>query len=168
VFAELASRDRDRRNFVLQSIQPALLGLMDGSVSTLAPIFATAGLTGRPLSAFFVGLAASLGAAISMGLSEALSDDGRVTGRGGPLRRGTITGIATGLGGMLHTFPFLIPILTVALYTAYAVVVCELLIIAFVRYRFMGGKLVSTAVQVVIGGALVFAIGVWLGSVGAT
>jgi erythrin-vacuolar iron transport family protein len=103
------SRDLAQRDFVLQSIQPALLGLMDGSVSTLAPIFAAAGLTERPLSAFFVGLAASLGAAISMGLSEALSDDGSVTGRGGPLHRGTITGIATGLGGMLHTFPFLIP-----------------------------------------------------------
>jgi VIT1/CCC1 family predicted Fe2+/Mn2+ transporter len=160
-------RDRDHRDFVLQSIQPALLGLMDGSVSTLAPIFAAAGLTGRPLSAFFVGLAASLGAAISMGLSEALSDDGSVTGRGGPLHRGTITGIATGLGGMLHTFPFLIPNLTVALNTAYVVVLCELLTIAFIRYRFMGGKLANTIVQIVIGGAIVFAIGLLLGRVGA-
>jgi hypothetical protein len=161
------SRDRAHRDFVLQSIQPALLGLMDGSVSTLAPIFAAAGLTERPLSAFFVGLAASLGAAISMGLSEALSDDGSVTGRGGPLHRGTITGIATGVGGMLHTFPFLIPNLTVALNTAYAVVFCELLTIAFIRYRFMGGKLANTIVQIVIGGAFVFAIGVLLGRVGA-
>src|SRR5690242_4507874 len=98
--------ESDGRAFVLQAIQPALLGLMDGSVSTLAPIFAVAGLTGRPLSAFFVGLAASLGAAVSMGLSEGLSDDGTVTGRGSPVRRGTITGLATGVGGMLHTFPF--------------------------------------------------------------
>src|SRR5439155_6850708 len=117
--------NRRHKAFVLQAIQPSLLGLMDGSVSTLAPIFATAGLTGRPLSAFFVGLAASLGAAISMGLSEALSDDGSVTGRGGPLRRGIITGVATGIGGMLHTLPFLVPDLGMALKVAYAVVVCD-------------------------------------------
>ena len=96
-FESTSSADDRRKTFLLQEIQPGLLGLMDGSVSTLAPIFATAGLTGRPLSAFFVGLAASLGAAISMGLSEALSDDGSVTGRGSPLRRGAITGFATGL-----------------------------------------------------------------------
>jgi VIT1/CCC1 family predicted Fe2+/Mn2+ transporter len=159
--------DDRRRRFLLQEIQPALLGLMDGSVSTLAPIFAAAGLTGKPMNAFFVGLAASLGAAISMGLSEALSDDGIVTGRGGPLRRGAITGVATGLGGMLHTFPFLISDLGIALKFAYAVVVCELLAIAFIRSSFMGGKLANTIVQVVIGGAVVFAIGVWLGRVGA-
>lgn len=156
-----------RRDVVLQEIQPALLGLMDGSVSTLAPIFATAGLTGRPLSAFFVGLAASLGAAISMGLSEALSDDGSVTGRGGPVRRGAITGVSTGIGGMLHTIPFVIPNLQVALNAAYAVVAFELIAIAFIRYHFMGGRLLNTIVQVVIGGAIVFAIGVWLGKIGA-
>ncbi len=156
-----------KKEFMLQKIQPALLGLMDGSVSTLAPIFAAAGLTGRPLNAFFVGLAASLGAAISMGLSEALSDDGSVTGRGGPLLRGTITGAATGIGGMLHTFPFLIPDIRVALNVAYAVVACELITIAYIRYRFMGGKLVNTIVQVVIGGGIVFGIGVWLGKIGA-
>ena len=157
-----------RRAFVLQEIQPALLGLMDGSVSTLAPIFAAAGLTGRPLTAFFVGLAASLGAAVSMGLSEALSDDGSVTGRGGPLQRGAITGVATGLGGMLHTFPFLVPNLGIALKLAYVVVLCELIAIAFIRHRFMGGRLGGTIVQVVIGGAIVFAIGVWLGQIGAS
>ena len=161
------SGDPVRRAFVLQGVQPALLGLMDGAVSTLAPIFAAAGLTGRPLSAFFVGLAASLGAAVSMGLSEALSDDGSVTGRGGPIRRGTITGVATGIGGMLHTFPFLIPDLGIALKVAYAVVVSELLAIAFIRYRFMGGRLAKTIVQVIIGGAIVFAVGFWLGRVGA-
>src|ERR1700681_3352962 len=133
--------DDRRKTFLLQEIQPGLLGLMDGSVSTLAPIFAAAGLTGRPLSAFFVGLAALLGAAISMGLSEALSDDGSVTGRGGSLRRGAITGVAPGLGGMFHTFPLLVPDLDIALKLAYAVVVCELLAIAFIRFRFMGGKL---------------------------
>jgi erythrin-vacuolar iron transport family protein len=112
------SGDPAGRTFVLPSVQPGLLGLMDGAGSTLAPIFAAAGLTGRPLSAFFVGLAASLGAAISMGLSEALSDDGSITGRGGPIRRGAITGVATGIGGMLHTFPFLIPDLGIALRVA--------------------------------------------------
>ena len=162
-----AFADHRRKDLVLQEIQPGLLGLMDGSVSTLAPIFATAGLTGRPLSAFFVGLAASLGAAISMGLSEALSDDGSVTGRGGPLRRGIITGVATGIGGMLHTLPFLVPDLGIALKVAYAVVVCELIAIAYIRYRFMGGKLANTIIQVVIGGGIVFAVGVWLGQIGA-
>ena len=162
-----AFADHRRKDFVLQEIQPGLLGLMDGSVSTLAPIFATAGLTGRPLSAFFVGLAASLGAAISMGLSEALSDDGSVTGRGGLLRRGIITGVATGIGGMLHTLPFLVPDLGIALKVAYAVVVCELIAIAYIRYRFMGGKLANTIIQVVIGGGIVFAVGVWLGQIGA-
>jgi VIT1/CCC1 family predicted Fe2+/Mn2+ transporter len=154
--------------FVLQAVQPGLLGLMDGSVSTLAPIFATAGLTGRPMSAFLVGLAASLGAGLSMGLSEALSDDGSVTGRGGPLQRGGITGAATALGGMLHTIPFLVPNMGVALNLAYIVVACELVAIAYIRYRFMGGRLLDTIVQVVIGGALVFAIGVWLGRIGAS
>jgi erythrin-vacuolar iron transport family protein len=161
------SGDPTRRAFVLQSIQPALLGLMDGAVSTLAPIFAAAGLTGRPLSAFFVGLAASLGAAISMGLSEALSDDGSVTGRGGPIHRGAITGVATGIGGMLHTFPFLIPDLGIALRVAYAVVFFELLAIAFIRCRYMGGRLANTIVQVIIGGGIVFAVGFWLGRIGA-
>src|SRR3982751_6751210 len=96
-----------QHNFVIQKVQPALLGLMDGSVSTLAPIFATAGLTNNPLNAFYVGLAASLGAGISMGLAEALSDDGTVTGRGNPVTRGGITALGTTIGGMLHTFPFL-------------------------------------------------------------
>src|SRR3981081_755666 len=111
---------RANRSFVLQKVQPGLLGLMDGAVSTLAPIRAAAGLTGKPLNAFLVGLAASLGAGVSMGLAEALSDDGTVTGRGGPVERGAITGFATAIGGMLHTFPFLIPNLDVALKVAYA------------------------------------------------
>src|ERR1700744_4912969 len=100
---------KTKATFVIQKVQPGLLGLMDGSVSTLAPIFATAGLTSEPIKAFYVGLAASLGAGISMGLAEALSDDGTVTGRGSPVVRGGITAVATALGGMLHTFPFLIP-----------------------------------------------------------
>ena len=116
------------RIFVLQKVQPALLGLMDGSVSTLAPIFAAAGLTHDTHKTFFVGLAASGGAGISMGLAEALSDDGKVTGRGEPIMRGVITGLGTALGGMLHTFPFLIANLPAALHIAYGVVVVELLV----------------------------------------
>ena len=158
---------RANRSFVLQKVQPALLGLMDGAVSTLAPIFAAAGLTGKPQNAFFVSLAASLGAGVSMGLAEALSDDGTVTGRGGPLERGAITGLATAIGGMLHTFPFLIPNLDVALKIAYAVVAAELIAIAFIRWRFMSGNLWATIAQVIVGGGIVFGIGIWLGQLGA-
>jgi hypothetical protein len=156
-----------RRDFVLQKVQPALLGLMDGAVSTLAPIFAAAGLSQKPLDAFFVGLAASLGAGISMGLAEGLSDDGTVTGRGGPITRGAITGVATAIGGMLHTFPFLVPNIGVALKIAYCVVVIELLAISFIRYRFMQTPLLMTIVQVIVGGGIVFGIGIWLGQLGA-
>ncbi|GBF04478.1 VIT family protein [Deinococcus aerius] len=155
------------QTFVLQKIQPALLGLMDGSVSTLAPIFAAAGLTGRPIDAFFVGLAASVGAGISMGLAEALSDDGVVSGRGTPLARGAITGVATILGGMLHTLPFLLPDLRVALSLAYAVVLVELLVIAYIRWHYMRSPLAQTVVQVIVGGGVVFGVGVWLGTLGA-
>ncbi len=154
-------------DFVLQKVQPALLGLMDGSVSTLAPLFATAGLTHSAHSAFFVGLAASVGAGISMGLSEALSDDGSVTGRGAPLIRGVITGLATTLGGMLHTLPFLLANLLLALHVAYVVVVVELLAIAYIRFHFMKTPLVQTVGQVIVGGGIVFAIGIWLGKLGA-
>jgi erythrin-vacuolar iron transport family protein len=160
-------RKKARRDFVLQKVQPALLGLMDGAVSTLAPIFAAAGLSQKPLDAFFVGLAASLGAGISMGLAEGLSDDGTVTGRGGPVMRGAITGVATAIGGMLHTFPFLIPNIGLALKVAYCVVVVELLAISFIRYRFMQTPLLMTIVQVIVGGGIVFGIGIWLGQLGA-
>ena len=153
--------------FVLQRVQPALLGLMDGSVSTLAPLFAAAGLTHSSSSAFFVGLAASVGAGISMGLAEALSDDGTVSGRGHPLARGAITGVATILGGMLHTLPFLIGHLSLALKLAYAVVLVELVAIAWIRFRFMKSPLAQTVVQVILGGGIVFAIGLWLGKLGA-
>lgn len=155
-------------SFVLQRVQPALLGLMDGSVSTLAPLFAAAELSGKPVNAFFVGLAASLGAGISMGLAEALSDDGSVTGRGNPWSRGAITGLATALGGMLHTLPFLIEDLPTALHVAYGVVVFELLFIAYIRYRFMRSSLLSTVGQVIVGGGIVFAVGIWLGRLGAS
>jgi VIT1/CCC1 family predicted Fe2+/Mn2+ transporter len=152
---------------VLQVIQPGLLGLMDGSVSTLAPLFATATMTGRTTSAFYVGLAASIGAGISMGLAEALSDDGKVSGRGNPLARGAVTGGGTILGGMLHTLPFLLADLHRALVLAYVVVVCELVAIAYIRYRWMRSPLGTTVVQVIIGGGIVFALGIWLGRFGA-
>lgn len=163
-----ATEEEHHARFVLQIVQPALLGLMDGSVSTLAPLFATAGLTHDAHKAFFVGLAASVGAGISMGLAEALSDDGSVTGRGNPWWRGVITGAATILGGMLHTLPFLIPNLTVALHAAYIVVVLELFAIAYIRFRYMKSPLGQTIVQVILGGGLVFAIGLWLGSLGVS
>jgi VIT1/CCC1 family predicted Fe2+/Mn2+ transporter len=152
---------------VLQVIQPGLLGLMDGSVSTLAPLFATATLTGRTSAAFYVGLAASVGAGISMGLAEALSDDGKVSGRGHPLSRGAVTGGGTVLGGMLHTLPFLLSNLHTALVLAYGVVVVELLAISWIRWRWMGSRIGPTIVQVVIGGGIVFALGIWLGRFGA-
>jgi VIT1/CCC1 family predicted Fe2+/Mn2+ transporter len=169
---QLASpvRSAGHDTFVLQKVQPALLGLMDGSVSTLAPLFAAAGstvITHKTIYAFLIGLAASVGAGVSMGLAEALSDDGTVTGRGEPISRGAITGIATIIGGMLHTFPFLIDNVSVALHTAYAVVVVELLVIAWIRFRFMKTPLVKTVVQVIVGGGIVFAIGIWLGQIGA-
>lgn len=153
-------------SFVIQKVQPALLGLMDGSVSTLAPLFATAGLTRQPIKAFYVGLAASLGAGISMGLAEALSDDGVVTGRGKPVVRGIITGLATALGGMLHTLPFLLPNIQNALRVAYVVVILELLVISFIRFKYMATPLPKTILQVVVGGAIVFVIGIWLGGIG--
>jgi VIT1/CCC1 family predicted Fe2+/Mn2+ transporter len=164
---QAAQPSASEAKLVLQVIQPGLLGLMDGSVSTLAPIFAAATLTGRAASAFVVGLAASLGAGISMGLAEALSDDGTVTGRGNPWTRGGITGLGTTIGGMFHTLPFLIHDLQRALQVAYVVVACELLAIAGIRYRFMKSALWSTIVQVILGGGLVFAVGVLLGRLGA-
>jgi VIT1/CCC1 family predicted Fe2+/Mn2+ transporter len=153
---------------VLQVIQPGLLGLMDGSVSTLAPLFATATMTGKPHSAFLVGLAASVGAGISMGLAEALSDDGKVSGRGNPIARGAVTGGGTIAGGMLHTLPFLLANLHIALMLAYTVVAFELLTIAYIRFRWMKSPLGRTIGQVIVGGGLVFALGIWLGHFGAS
>jgi erythrin-vacuolar iron transport family protein len=152
------------KDFILKVVQPALVGLMDGSVSTLAPLFATAFATRDPRIAFLVGLAAAVGAAISMGFSEGLSDDGTLTGRGHPLLRGVITGIATFVGGILHTLPFLIPHVSVALYVAFAVVGVELLAISFIRYRYFDMSLVLSALQVFVGGTLVFVAGVFIGS----
>jgi VIT1/CCC1 family predicted Fe2+/Mn2+ transporter len=152
------------KDFVLKVVQPSLVGLMDGSVSTLAPLFATAFATGDTRITFLVGLAAAVGAAISMGFSEGLSDDGSLTGRGNPLLRGVITGVATFVGGILHTLPFLLPQASVALYVAFGVVGIELLAISFIRYRFFNMGFLVSALQVILGGALVFASGILIGS----
>ena len=152
-----------KRLFMLQVVQPGLAGLMDGSVSTLAPIFAAALATHKTWDAFLVGLAASLGAGISMAFAEALSDDGSLTGRGKPLLRGVVTGSMTTLGGLGHTLPFLIRDFHIAFTAAVAVVIVELGIISFVRHRYMDMPIVSSAVQVIVGGGLVFAVGILIG-----
>jgi len=153
-----------RRLFVLQIVQPGLAGLMDGSVSTLAPVFAAALATRSSWYAFLVGLAASLGAGISMGFAEALSDDGSLTGRGHPWTRGVIEGAMTTLGGIGHTLPFLITNFRVALGVAVIVVIIELAVITWIRHRYMDTPIVSAATQVALGGALVFATGLLIGS----
>lgn len=153
-----------RRLFLLQIVQPGLAGLMDGSVSTLAPVFAAALATHRPWDAFLVGLAASIGAGISMGFAEALSDDGSLTGRGHPWLRGLICGLMTALGGIGHTLPFLIPSFGAAMTAAMAVVVLELAAISWIRHRYMETPPLSAALQVGLGGALVFLTGVLIGS----
>ncbi len=154
----------NRRLFVLQIVQPGLAGLMDGSVSTLAPVFAAAFATHRPWDAFLVGLAASIGAGISMGFAEALSDDGSLTGRGHPWMRGLVCGLMTALGGIGHTLPFMIPSFRAALTAAIAVVVVELAIITWIRNRYMETSPLSAALQVGLGGVLVFATGILIGS----
>jgi rubrerythrin len=153
-----------RRNLLLQVIQPGLAGLMDGSVSTLAPVFAAAFATGRSWDAFLVGMAASIGAGISMGFAEALSDNGSLTGRGAPWIRGGICGVMTTLGGIGHTLPFLIGNFTTALIIAMIVVVVELAIISWIRWKYMDTPPFSAALQVGFGGALVFATGILIGS----
>ncbi len=153
-----------RRMFMLQVVQPGLSGLIDGSISTLAPIFAAAFATHHSRDAFLVGLAASLGAGISMAFTEALSDDGSLTGRGAPVFRGTVTGVMTAIGGLGHTLPFLIGSFHAAILAATIIVGIELIAISYVRHRYMDTQLISSAVQVIVGGALVFAVGVWIGS----
>jgi erythrin-vacuolar iron transport family protein len=152
----------DERERVLQVVQPALVGLIDGTVSTLAPIFASAYLAGSH-TALFVGLATALGAGVSMGLSEALSDDGSLTGRGTGRARGVITGLATFLGGTFHTLPFLISDVDKALIVAYVVVAIELVAIAWIRKRYLRVSLASSLIQVTFGGAVVAAVGFLLG-----
>ena len=153
-----------RRAFVLRVVQPGLAGLMDGSVSTLAPLFAAAFATASTTDTFRVGLAASVGAGISMGFAEALSDDGKISGRGGPLLRGAVCGLMTTLGGIGHTLPYLIPTFRVATGVAIAVVVVELAVISWIRWRYMETSPLSATTQVAIGGALVFAAGWLIGS----
>jgi rubrerythrin len=156
--------ETERRMFVLQYVQPGLAGLMDGSVSTLAPLFAAAFATHQPWETFLVGMAASVGAGISMAFAEALSDDGSLTGRGTPWIRGSVTGLMTAVGGLGHTLPYLIPDFWTATMLAFAVVVVELAVIAWIRHRYMDTPLLSAAFQVMVGGALVFAAGILIGS----
>jgi VIT1/CCC1 family predicted Fe2+/Mn2+ transporter len=156
-------RGADERKLLLQVVQPGLIGLIDGTISTLAPIFAAAYLGGSR-EALLVGLAAALGAAISMGMSEGLSDDGALTGRGTSLTRGLITGLATFAGGTFHALPFLISDVSQALTVAYVVVSIELLLIAWIRKRFLQVSLTRSLIQVTLGGALVAAVGVIIGT----
>lgn len=156
--------DAARRTFVLQVVQPGLAGLMDGSVSTLAPVFAAAFATRNSWDAFLVGLAASVGAGISMGFAEALSDDGALSGRGQPWLRGTVCGLMTTLGGIGHTLPFLIESFYLATAVAVVVVAFELAVISWVRHHYMDTPLLSAVFQVVLGGTLVFITGILIGS----
>jgi rubrerythrin len=153
-----------RRMFVLQYVQPGLAGLMDGSVSTLAPLFAAAFATRNTWSTFLVGLAAALGAGISMAFAEAMSDDGSLTGRGAPVMRGAVCGAMTALGGLGHALPYLIPHFYVATGLAFVVVAVELTVISWIRTRYMDTPFLQAAFQVVVGGVLVFAVGILIGS----
>ena len=155
---------KQKRLFVLQVIQPGLAGLMDGSVSTLAPLFAAAFATRNSWETFLVGLAASLGAGISMGFAEALSDDGSLTGRGHPWARGFVCGLMTTLGGIGHTLPYLISNVKTATAVAVGVVLVELSVISWVRHKFMDTPLSAAVLQVMLGGLLVFLVGILIGS----
>jgi erythrin-vacuolar iron transport family protein len=162
--ARQAEDETRRRMFILQIVQPGLVGLMDGSVSTLAPLFAAAFATHGTWQTFLVGLAASVGAGISMGFAEALSDDGALTGRGHPWLRGGITGLMTTLGGIGHTLPYLISNFRTATALAISVVLVELWVIAWIRARYMDTKFLRAAFEVVVGGLIVFAAGILIGS----
>jgi rubrerythrin len=162
--ARAAEDKTAERMFVLQYVQPGLAGLMDGSVSTLAPLFAAAFATHNTWATFLVGLAAAVGAGISMGFAEALSDDGSLTGRGAPLMRGAVCGLMTAVGGLGHTLPYLIPHFYAATVLAIVVVVIELAVISWIRTRYMDTPFLQAAFQVMVGGALVFAAGILIGS----
>ncbi|WP_244271737.1 MULTISPECIES: iron exporter MbfA [unclassified Pseudovibrio] len=151
------------RKLILTLIQPGLAGLMDGSVSTLAPVFATAFATGNTWTTFLVGLAASIGAGISMGFTEAVSDDGQISGRGSPVLRGVASGVMTALGGLGHTIPYLLSDFWVATFIAFFVVAVELCAIAWIQSKYMETPLLRATFQVVLGGSLVFAAGVIIG-----
>jgi hypothetical protein len=157
---------RDRRSFLLQRAQPAMAGLIDGSLSTLAPIFAVAFATHEPRDAFLAGLATAIGAGVSMGFSEGLSDTGDLTGRGSPYLRGAITGFGTFLGGILHTLPFLIPQYRAAVLLALATMTFELVVLAWIRRWFFGTGFLRSFISITIGGAIIATIGAALGAVG--
>jgi len=162
--ARAAEDETARRMFVLQYVQPGLAGLMDGSVSTLAPLFAAAFATHNTWATFLVGLAASIGAGISMGFAEALSDDGSLTGRGAPVVRGAVCGVMTTIGGLGHALPYLIPHFYAATTLAFVVVAIELAAISWIRTRYMDTPFLQAAFQVVVGGVLVFVAGILIGS----
>ena len=159
------SRQRDERSFLLQRAQPAMTGLIDGSLSTLAPVFAVALATHQPHLAFFAGLATATGAGVSMAFSEGLSDSGDLTGRGSPYLRGVITGAGTFLGGVLHTLPFLIPAYRAALAVALATIAFELVTLAWIRWRFFATGFVRSFVSIAIGGAIIASVSAALGAV---
>ena len=158
-------RPRDERSFLLQRAQPAMTGLIDGSLSTLAPIFAVALATHQPRYAFFAGLATAIGAGVSMAFSEGLSDTGDLTGRGSPYLRGMITGAGTFLGGVLHTLPFLIPAYHAALAVALATIALELMTLAWIRWRFFSTGFLRSFVSIAIGGAIIAGVSAALGAV---
>jgi erythrin-vacuolar iron transport family protein len=161
----VARRQHDQRSFLLQRAQPAMTGLIDGSLSTLAPVFAVAFATHQPRYAFLAGLATAIGAGISMAFSEGLSDTGDLTGRGRPFLRGVITGAGTFAGGLLHTLPFLIPDYRPAVLLALAAIAFELLALAWIRRRFFGTGFLSSFVSVTLGGAIIATVGAALGAV---
>ncbi len=162
--AKIDEKETQRRLFLLQVVQPGLVGLMDGSVSTLAPIFAAAFATNNTWQTFLVGVAASIGAGISMGLAEGLSDDGKLTGRGHPLIRGLASGIMTAVGGLGHTLPFLIADFHTAFVLAVVVVILELGLISWIRWKYMDTPFIRAALQIAVGGLLVFLTGIFIGS----
>ena len=162
--AKVDENETQRRLFLLQVVQPGLVGLMDGSVSTLAPIFAAAFATGNTWQTFLVGVAASIGAGISMGLAEGLSDDGKLTGRGHPLIRGLASGVMTAVGGLGHTLPFLLTNFHSAFILAVLVVIVELGLISWIRWKYMDTPFFKAALQIAVGGLLVFLTGIFIGS----
>jgi VIT1/CCC1 family predicted Fe2+/Mn2+ transporter len=158
-----AEIDAERQSYLLQRVQPALSGLLDGSLSTLAPIFAVALATHEPLTAFFTGLATAIGAGVSMGFSEGLSDTGDITGRGNPIVRGSITGVGTFVGGVLHTLPFLIPHYQAAIIAAIVVVAFELVVLAWLRWKYFETSFARSFVTVAVGGAIIASVSSLLG-----
>ena len=162
-----AAVDPEHQSFLLQRVQPALSGLMDGSLSTLAPIFAVVLATHEPLTAFFTGLATAVGAGLSMGFSEGLSDTGALTGRGNPVVRGAITGVGTFIGGVLHTLPFLIPHYRAALAAAIVVVAFELVALAWLRWRYFETSFARSFLSVAVGGAIIATVSSALGAAAA-